>query len=55
MADQVVSMDARMAVAFFMQADPHLSVTAFCAEHGISRQTFYVFKRRFDARRCWPR
>lgn len=49
MADQVVSMDIRMAVAFFAQADPNKSVTAFCAENGISRQTYYVFKRRFDA------
>lgn len=49
MTDLVVSMDIRMAVAFFLQADPNKSVTAFCAENGISRQTYYVFKRRFDA------
>jgi transposase InsO family protein len=49
MADQVVSMDVRMAVAFFLQAGPNRSVSAFCAENGISRQTYYVFKRRFDA------
>lgn len=49
MADQVVSMDVRMAVAFFLQAGPKLTVTQFCAENGISRDTYYKFKRRFDA------
>jgi len=48
MADQVVAMDVRMAVAFFSQTDPGISVSRFCAEQGISRQTFYVLKRRFD-------
>lgn len=49
MADLVVSMDVRVAIAFMLQADPGVSVTAFCREHQISRQTFYKFKRRFDA------
>lgn len=48
MADLVVSMDVRMAVAFFLQTDPKVSVKAFCAENGISRQTYYVFRRRFE-------
>ena len=42
-------MDVRLAVAFFLQADPQVSVSAFCAEQGISRQSYYVFKGRFDA------
>lgn len=49
MADLVVSMDVRLAIAFMLQADPATSVTAFCAQHDISRQTFYKYKRRFDA------
>jgi transposase InsO family protein len=49
MADSVVSMDVRIAVAFFLQAAPGVSVTGFCAEQGISRETFYKFKRRFEA------
>jgi transposase InsO family protein len=49
MADQVVSMDVRMAVAFFLQAGPTVPVSQFCAENGIARTTYYVFKRRFEA------
>jgi transposase InsO family protein len=49
MADQVVSMDVRMAVAFFLQAGPKVTVSEFCAQSGISRQTYYEFKKRFDA------
>jgi transposase InsO family protein len=49
MADLVVSMDVRLAIAFMLQADPATSVTAFCSEQGISRQTYYKFKRRFEA------
>jgi putative transposase len=48
MAGQVVSMDVRLALVFFLQAHPPVSVSAFCAEQGISRQTFYVLKRRFE-------
>ena len=46
MAELVVSMEQRMAVAFAACADGPVNVTAFCAEHGISRQTFYVYRRR---------
>lgn len=49
MAELVVSMDQRMAVAFAACATGPVNVTAFCAEHGISRQTFYVYRRRFLA------
>lgn len=49
MADQVVSMDVRIAVAFFLQAGPKVTVTQFCAENGITRTTYYEFKKRFEA------
>ena len=49
MAELVVSMEQRMAVAFAACADGPVNVTAFCAEQGISRQTFYVYRRRFRA------
>ena len=49
MADLVVAMDVRMAIAFACCAVEPVNVSAFCAEHGISRQTFYVYKRRFAA------
>lgn len=42
-------MDVRLMIAFFLQAEPGVSVSAFCAEQGISRQTFYRLKRRFEA------
>jgi len=38
-----------MAVAFAACAEGPVNVTAFCAEHEISRQTFYVYRRRFQA------
>ena len=47
MADLVVAMDVRMAIAFACCSPEPVNVTAFCAEHGISRQTFYVYRRRF--------
>ena len=50
MAELVVSMDQRMAVAFAACAGGPVNVTAFCTEHGISRQTFYVYRRRFHSR-----
>src|SRR6478735_7518537 len=49
MAELVVSMEQRMAVAFAACADGPVNVSAFCAEQGISRQTFYVYRRRFQA------
>jgi transposase InsO family protein len=49
MADLVVSMDVRMAIVFVCCSPEPVNVTAFCAEHGISRETFYVYRRRFAA------
>lgn len=49
MADAVVSMDVRLAVAFFVQVDTKVTVKAFCVEHDISRQTYYKLRRRFQA------
>jgi transposase InsO family protein len=44
MAREVVSMDVRLRVAV---ASEGLNVAAFCREHGISRQTFYVWRGRY--------
>lgn len=49
MADVVVAMDVRMAIAFFAQTDPSISVAEFCRREGIKRQTFYVYRRRYRA------
>lgn len=49
MADLVVPVDVRMAIAFVCCSPEPVNVTAFCAEHGISRQTYYVYRRRFSA------
>ena len=41
-------MDTRLAIAFARRVDgERLNVTALVAELGISRQTFYVYERRF--------
>lgn len=48
MAESVVSMDVRLAIAFMLQTDPGRSVTAFCTEQGISRDTYYKLKGRFE-------
>src|SRR6266545_3890144 len=45
MARGVVSMDVRLRVAV---ASEDLNVAAFCREHGISRETFYVWRRRYE-------
>lgn len=49
MAELVVSMEQRLAVAFLSCAGGPVNVAAFCREQGISRQTFYVYRRRFEA------
>lgn len=41
-------MEQRLAVAFASCVGGQVNVSAFCAEHGISRQTYYVYRRRFD-------
>jgi putative transposase len=50
MADRVVSMDVRLAIASVLQAQSaglKVSVKVFCAEQGISRKTFYKVRRRY--------
>lgn len=47
MGQRVVSMEVRLAVAFARQEQERVSVVQLCAELGISRQTFYVYRRRF--------
>jgi transposase InsO family protein len=46
MAREVASMDVRMRIAVTSEG---VNVAAFCREHGISRQTFYVWRRRYAA------
>jgi transposase InsO family protein len=45
MARGVVAMDVRMRIAV---ASAGVNVAAFCRDHGISRQTFYVWRRRYE-------
>lgn len=47
MADSVVSMDVRLAVAFFVDGHSGESVTAFCERVGVTRETFYKYRRRY--------
>jgi transposase InsO family protein len=49
MADSVVAMDVRLAVAFYVDRPGGESVSAFCGRHGITRQTFYLYRRRYAA------
>ncbi len=46
MAQRVAAMDVRMVAAV---VGAELNVSAFCSAHGISRQTFYKWRRRFAA------
>jgi transposase InsO family protein len=46
MAQKVASVDVRLVAAI---ADSSINVSAFCREHGISRETFYVWRRRYGA------
>src|SRR5919201_4147318 len=46
MAKGVAPMDVRVRIAV---ASEGLNVSAFCCEHGISRETFYVWRRRYRA------
>src|SRR3954447_23217008 len=46
MARGVASMDVRLRIAV---ASDELNVAAFCRQHGISRETFYVWRRRYRA------
>ena len=45
MAGTVVAMDVRMAAALAQGVD---DVAAFCRAQGISRQSYYKWKKRFD-------
>ena len=47
MAQKVVSMEAKL-LAVFSSGVP-VKVTALCRELGISRQTLYKYRRRFEA------
>jgi transposase InsO family protein len=42
-------MDARLAVALARRVDERVEVTGLCERLGISRQSFYVYERRFSA------
>jgi transposase InsO family protein len=44
MAREVVAMDVRLRIAV---ASDELNVSEFCRQHGISRQTFYQWRRRY--------
>src|SRR5687767_10328781 len=44
MAREVVPMDVRLKIAV---SSTSINVAAFCREHGISRETFYVWRRRY--------
>jgi transposase InsO family protein len=46
MAKEVIPMDVRLRIAV---AADDVNVSAFCREHGVSRETFYVWRRRFKA------
>jgi transposase InsO family protein len=49
MADRVVSMDVRLAIAAFALVDDgSSSVSRVCRELGISRDTYYRYRRRFE-------
>ena len=45
MAQKVVAMEAKLLAVF--SSGLELDVTALCAELGVSRQTFYKYRRRF--------
>lgn len=45
MARKVVAMEAKLLAVFTSELD--INVTALCAELGVSRQTFYKYRRRF--------
>jgi len=45
MAREVIPMDVRLRIAV---ASDDVNVSAFCRDHGLSRETFYFWKRRYD-------
>jgi transposase InsO family protein len=46
MAREVVAMDVRLRIAV---ASKDVNVSAFCRQHGLSRETFYAWRRRYEA------
>src|SRR6476646_6467855 len=48
MVSKVVAVETRMAIAMARRIDENVSVTVLCKDLGISRQTFYVYARRFE-------
>jgi transposase InsO family protein len=49
MAERMVSMEIRLAIAAFVMVDDgHGSVSRVCAELGISRDTYYRYRHRFE-------
>ncbi|MBA3575756.1 MAG: DDE-type integrase/transposase/recombinase [Pseudonocardiales bacterium] len=49
MAERMLGMETRLAVAVAAQIDPDRSVTRLCAELGVSRDTYYRLRARFAA------
>src|SRR3712207_9167874 len=51
MPQKVISMDAKLSAVFArsLTTDGHPNVSAVCAELGISRQSYYKYRRRFAA------
>src|SRR5512134_2463981 len=49
MADLVVPMEVRMRVALLTYDRTTVTVAEFCRQHEMSRQTFYKYRRRFEA------
>lgn len=49
MADRVVPMEVRMRVALLSYDGTTVTVAEFCRQHDMSRQTFYKYRRRFEA------
>lgn len=49
MADLVVAMEVRMRVALLSYDRTTVTVAEFCRQHQMSRQTFYKYRRRFEA------
>ena len=47
MAERFIAMETRLTAALAASVDPDLSVSALCADLGISRDTYYRLRRRF--------
>ena len=49
MGREAVSMEAKVAAVLARVAGRHLTVTAVCGELQISRESYYKYRRRFEA------